>query len=358
MDALRSALTALIDPISQKTLAQLNAIQELQETAQGIEVKLQFPFANGQFVSRLRESELSELTRLAQGRQLIWKISHQLTVQPGERMPNLAQVKQIIAVSSGKGGVGKSTTAVNLALALVKEGAKVALLDADIYGPSIPLMLGCEGETPNLVEGQQVMYPIEAHDLKVNSVGFLVAADTATVWRGPMASGVLQQLLRDTRWGEVDYLVVDMPPGTGDIQLTLAQVVPVSAAVIVTTPQTIALADAVKGVAMYQKVNVPVAGVIENMSFHICSNCGHHDYLFGQGGGERVASLYEVPLLGCLPLDKQIGEDVDQGNPTVVAQPASELSHAYQATAAKTAFQVWQQGQAEAPQVRIEITDD
>lgn len=358
MSALESYLLALIEPVSGQTLAALNAVRVVIESDTSFQVDLVFPFANGQFLTRLSDEQLATIEQQANGKSIEWTIQHEIEFFPGERLPNLQQVKQIIAVSSGKGGVGKSTTAVNLALALAKEGAKVALLDADIYGPSLPLMLGCEGKTPGLPDGKQMMIPISAHGLIVNSVGFLVAADTATVWRGPMAAGVLQQLLRDTIWGEVDYLVVDMPPGTGDIQLTLAQVVPVSAAVIVTTPQTIALADAVKGIAMYQKVNVPVAGVIENMSFHICSNCGQHDYLFGQDGGRRIAGLYEVPLLGALPLDRQIGDDVEEGKPTVVAHPESDLARAYQKSAVAMAFEVWLQTSEQEPPVAIEITDD
>lgn len=358
MSTIHNFLSTLVEPISGLRLAELDAIKGVTEHAASVLIHLEFPYANGQFVSRLGDESLSQLNELVGSKSLEWQISHKVTHFEGERLPSLTNVKQIIAISSGKGGVGKSTTAVNLALGLVQEGAKVALLDGDIYGPSLPLMLGCEGKTPGLPDGKQMMIPISAHGLIVNSVGFLVAADTATVWRGPMAAGVLQQLLRDTIWGEVDYLIVDMPPGTGDIQLTLAQVVPVSAAVIVTTPQTIALADAVKGIAMYQKVNVPVAGVVENMSYHICSNCGHHDYLFGQEGGKRIAGHYEVPLLGAIPLDKQIGEDVEEGEPTVIAQPESELAKAYRQTAVSTAVEIWKQSLAQEAPVQIEISDD
>ena len=358
MSPIESYLASLIEPVSGHSLSALNAVTSVKTQGDKLFIQLVFPFANGQFVQRLTKEQQLKLATLAAGKTLEWQISHHIEPTVGERMPNLSQVKQIIAISSGKGGVGKSTTAVNLALALVQEGAKVALLDADIYGPSLPLMLGCEGKTPGLPDGKQMMIPISAHGLIVNSVGFLVAADTATVWRGPMAAGVLQQLLRDTIWGDVDYLVVDMPPGTGDIQLTLAQVVPLSAAVIVTTPQTIALADAVKGIAMYDKVNVPVAGVIENMSYHICVQCGHHDHLFGQEGGQRIAAHYEVPLLGALPLNKQIGDDVEDGLPTVMAAPDGELARAYQQTAVAMAVQVWQLTQQQQAPVSIEMSDD
>ncbi|GGA70114.1 iron-sulfur cluster carrier protein [Neiella marina] len=358
MSDFQNALIQIVEPVSGLPLAELCLAIEVVETSTSIDVQLVMPFPNQGLWQRLSAQDQQTLEHLAAGKTIHFDISHDIDAKVGERLPSLQKVKHIIAVSSGKGGVGKSTTAVNLALALQQEGAKVALLDADIYGPSLPLMLGCEGQTPGLPDGQKMMIPISAHGLVVNSVGFLVAADTATVWRGPMAAGVLQQLLRDTIWGEVDYLVVDMPPGTGDIQLTLAQVVPVSAAVIVTTPQTIALADAVKGIAMYQKVDVPVAGVIENMSFHACTNCGHHDYLFGKDGGKRIADLYDVPLLGALPLDRQIGDDVDAGTPTVVAQPDSLLAQSYRHAAVATAFQLWL-GNSEQPEpVAIDISDD
>lgn len=242
---------------------------------------------------------------------------------------NLSRVKQIIAVASGKGGVGKSTTSVNLALALQARGKKVALLDADIYGPSLPIMMGVPTEQPAVPDGKQ-MIPVSAHGLVLNSIGFLVPPSEAAIWRGPMAGGALQQLLNDTIWpNEVDYLVVDMPPGTGDIQLTLAQQAPISAAVIVTTPQDIALADAVKGLAMFEQVKVPVAGIIENMSMHICSECGHKEAIFGEDGGRDVAERYGVPLLGQLPLDIQIRKQADGGQPTVIADPEGPLTQSY-----------------------------
>ncbi|MCM2680640.1 iron-sulfur cluster carrier protein ApbC [Echinimonas agarilytica] len=358
MSTLELVLSNLIEPVSGLTLSALNAVKSIEQQHDKISVELEFPFANGQFESRLSNDQRQQLEQAVGSKSIDWQVTHAIEATAGERLPNLSNVKNIIAISSGKGGVGKSTTAVNLALALKAEGASVALLDADIYGPSLPLMLGCENEKPGLPDGKQMMIPVSAHGLIVNSVGFLVPDDTATVWRGPMAAGVLQQLLRDTIWGDVDYLVVDMPPGTGDIQLTLAQVVPVSAAVIVTTPQTIALADAVKGIAMYNKVNVPVAGVIENMSYHLCSNCGHHDYLFGQDGGQRIAAHYEVPLLGALPLDKVIGDDVEAGEPTVIATPESALSRGYHNAAVATAAQLWQLSANQSPVVSIDASDD
>ncbi len=239
----------------------------------------------------------------------------------------LPEVKNILAVASGKGGVGKSTTAVNLALALVAEGATVGLLDADIHGPSIPMMLGLTGK-PESPDGKNIE-PKHAHGLQAMSIGLFLGEDTPTIWRGPMTTQYLQQLLTTTLWQGLDYLVIDLPPGTGDIQLTLAQRVPLSAAVIVTTPQDIALIDAKKALKMFEKVEVPVLGIVENMAVHVCSNCGHAEHIFGQGGGERMAAQYDVPLLGSLPLDIGIREQADSGAPTVVSQPDSDIARRY-----------------------------
>ncbi len=251
----------------------------------------------------------------------------------------LASVRNIIAVASGKGGVGKSTTAVNLALALACEGARVGLLDADIYGPSMPRMLGLIGERPVTPDGKH-FEPLTAHGLAAMSIGFLIDESQPMVWRGPMVTSALNQMLGQTLWGELDYLIVDMPPGTGDIQLTLAQRVPVSGAVIVTTPQDIALSDARKGLEMFRKVNVNVLGIVENMSLHICSNCGHQESIFGHGGGERMATEYGVPLLGSLPLDIRIREETDSGRPSVVADPESAVARAYREAALTMAGQL------------------
>ena len=248
----------------------------------------------------------------------------------------LPSIKNVVAVASGKGGVGKSTVAANLALALAAQGARVGLLDADIYGPSQPLIMGLAGSRPTTADGKH-LEPPRAHGIAVMSIGFLIDPDQPMVWRGPMATQALTQLLGDTLWGELDYLIVDMPPGTGDIQLTLAQRVPVSGAIIVTTPQDIALADARKGLMMFRKVSVPVLGVVENMATHICSNCGHEEHVFGQGGGERMAAEYGVPLLGSLPLDIRIREQSDGGRPTVVAEPDGRLASAFGATARRAA---------------------
>lgn len=248
------------------------------------------------------------------------------------KLPRLSKVKNIIAVASGKGGVGKSTTSVNLAFALQAEGARVGLLDADIYGPSVPIMLGNPQDQP-VSEDNRHMIPLTCHGLVANSIGYLVPAENATIWRGPMASKALQQLLRETLWPELDYLIVDMPPGTGDIQLTMAEQVPLTAAVIVTTPQDLALADATKGIAMFNKVNIPVLGVVENMSYYQCRHCGEKEFVFAQGGGQQLASQQNIPLLGQLPLDISIREHADGGNPLLIEQPDSPSSDAYKAAA-------------------------
>jgi ATP-binding protein involved in chromosome partitioning len=248
------------------------------------------------------------------------------SVQQG--LKPLPGVRNVLAVASGKGGVGKSTVAVNFALALAREGARVGLLDADIYGPSQPRMLGLLGRRPETRDGK-ILEPLVAHGIEAMSIGFLVDDQQPMAWRGPMVTSALNQLLMQTRWGDLDYLVVDMPPGTGDIQLTLAQRVPVSGAVIVTTPQDIALADARKGLEMFQKVHVPVLGVVENMSLHVCTRCGHEERIFGENGGSELASQYGVPLLGSLPLDRRIREETDQGKPTVAADPTGPLARAF-----------------------------
>jgi ATP-binding protein involved in chromosome partitioning len=250
----------------------------------------------------------------------------------------LPKVKNIVAVASGKGGVGKSTTAVNLALALAAEGANVGLLDADIYGPSIPMMMGIEGR-PESDDGQ-TMEPMENYGVQVMSIGFLVAQDEAMIWRGPMATQALEQLLRQTNWKDLDYLIVDMPPGTGDIQLTLSQRVPMTGAVVVTTPQDIALLDAKKGIKMFEKVGVPILGIVENMAVHVCSNCGHVEHIFGADGGKKMAAEYGMDYLGALPLDMQIRLQADSGKPTVVSDPDSDVAGLYKAVARKVALAI------------------
>ena len=253
-------------------------------------------------------------------------------------------VKNIIAVASGKGGVGKSTTAVNLALALSAEGARVGILDADIYGPSQPRMLGITGK-PESKDGQ-TLEPMTSYHLQAMSIGFLIDEETPMIWRGPMVTQALEQLLNDTNWEELDYLVIDLPPGTGDTQLTLAQKVPVSGAIIVTTPQDIALLDARKGFKMFEKVEVPILGIVENMSIHICSNCGHEEHIFGEGGGSRMAEQYGVEFLGALPLEMRIREETDSGKPTVVAEPESRPSQIYREIARNAAAKLARQAKS------------
>jgi len=271
--------------------------------------------------------------------------------------PNLRQISRIVVVASGKGGVGKSTTAVNLALALHRQGARVGLFDADIYGPSQPLMLGVTGRRPQIVNGNQ-MVPITAHGIKCNSVGFLVDDNQAMVWRGPMVVGAFNQILNDTSWGELDYLIIDMPPGTGDIQLSLAQSVPVTGAVIVTTPQDVALLDAKRGIEMFRKVQVPILGVVENMGLHICSQCGHSEHIFGEGGADRIAYAYDVEVLGSLPLDGKIRAQCDAGTPAVAAEPNSNVSQIYGQIALRISAQLAGIGKPGSDMPSISVSDD
>jgi ATP-binding protein involved in chromosome partitioning len=280
-------------------------------------------------------------------------VSH--AVQRGVKL--IPGVKNIIAVASGKGGVGKSTTAVNLALALAAEGASVGMLDADIYGPSQPTMLGITGR-PESKDGKR-LEPMEGHGIQAMSIGFLIDVETPMVWRGPMVTQALEQLLNETNWRDVDYLVVDLPPGTGDIQLTLAQRVPVTGAVIVTTPQDIALMDARKGLKMFEKVNIPILGIVENMSLHICSKCGHEEHMFGEGGGARMSKDYGVELLGALPLDIRIREQADSGKPTVVADPDGRVAEIYRQIARRVAVKIAEKQQdhsAAFPKIVIQNT--
>ena len=266
-------------------------------------------------------------------------VTSKITAHAAQRgVALLPQVKNIVAVASGKGGVGKSTTAVNLALALAAEGAKVGVLDADIYGPSQPMMLGIN-RRPESDDGK-TMEPLENYGVQVMSIGFLVDQDEAMIWRGPMATQALEQLLRQTNWKDLDYLIVDMPPGTGDIQLTLSQRVPLTGAVVVTTPQDIALLDAKKGIKMFEKVGVPILGIVENMAVHVCSNCGHVEHIFGADGGKKMAAGYGMDYLGALPLALHIREQADSGTPTVVAAPESEVAGLYKGIARQVAIKI------------------
>jgi ATP-binding protein involved in chromosome partitioning len=274
-------------------------------------------------------------------------------------MESILGVRNIIAVASGKGGVGKSTCAVNLALALAAEGARVGLLDGDIYGPSQQLMLGIGADQRPGQQGDQYLLPIEAHGLQTMSMGYLTSEKTPMVWRGPMASGAMQQMISQTLWQDLDYLVVDMPPGTGDIQLTLSQRVPVSGAVIITTPQDIALLDAIKGIEMFRKVDVPILGVVENMAWHTCSQCGHREHLFGEGGGDRLAADYGVGMLGALPLRLSIRQQTDGGTPTVAADPEGEISGIFREIARQVGASLWRSARDTSPGVPvIETVED
>lgn len=308
-----------------------------------VTLSLSLPFAAASwFSSWQQEMPLNGVDDLL----VSWEYHQDIaTIKRNSQVKGIGGIRNIIAVASGKGGVGKSTTAVNLALALQKEGARVGLLDADIYGPSLPTMLGCSDEHPVSADGKH-MQPVMRYGLACNSIGFLVPADEAAIWRGPMASKALSQLLHETVWGELDYLVVDLPPGTGDIQLTMAQQVPTTAALIVTTPQDIALIDARKAMAMFGKVQIPVLGVVENMSYHICSQCGHHESIFGAGGGEAFAEEFGVPLLGQLPLHIDIRTAMDKGQPITLDNQDNPWSQAYSRLAQRVAARLYFTGEA------------
>ncbi|MEY4563709.1 MAG: hypothetical protein RLZZ618_2986 [Pseudomonadota bacterium] len=340
--ALTSALQTVIDPNTGKDFVSTRQLKNLRIDggAVSFEVELGYP-AKSQFA--LLTGLLEAAARQVPGVESVIVdmrskvLAH--AVQRGVQL--LPKVKNIIAVASGKGGVGKSTTAVNLALALSAEGASVGILDADIYGPSQPMMMGLSGR-PESHDGK-TMEPMENHGVQVISIGFLVEADNAMIWRGPMATQALDQLLRQTNWRELDYLIVDMPPGTGDIQLTLCQRVPLTGAVVVTTPQDIALIDARRGIRMFEKVGVPVLGVVENMAMHVCSNCGHVEHIFGEGGGQRMAGEFKMDYLGALPLDLGIRVQADSGTPTVVSHPDGEIAAIYKGMARQVAIKIAQQ---------------
>ncbi|BEP60409.1 iron-sulfur cluster carrier protein ApbC [Variovorax sp. V213] len=335
-DGLMDALKAVADPNTGKNFVATRSLKNLQISDGDVSFDLELGYPARSQHAALRKA-LVAAAKTVPGVSnvsvnIVTKvISH--AVQRGvQLMPN---VKNIIAVASGKGGVGKSTTAANLALALASEGAAVGLLDADIYGPSQPMMLGIEGRPES--EDGKTMEPLENHGVQVMSIGFLVDQDEAMIWRGPMATQALEQLLRQTNWKDLDYLIVDMPPGTGDIQLTLSQRVPMTGAVIVTTPQDIALLDAKKGIKMFEKVGVPILGIVENMAVHICSNCGHVEHIFGSEGGKKMAEQYQMEYLGALPLDINIRLQADSGKPTVVADPDGEVAGIYKAVARRVA---------------------
>ncbi len=337
--ALQDALKTVADPHTGRDFVTSKALKNLRVDGGDVSFDVELGYPAKSLVPNLRK-QLIAAARTVPG---VENVSANITtrvlahaVQRGVQL--LPKVKNIIAVASGKGGVGKSTTTVNLALALAAEGASVGILDADIYGPSQPTMMGIEGR-PESVDGQ-TMEPLENYGVQVISIGFLIEPDNPMIWRGPMATQALEQLLRQTNWRELDYLLVDMPPGTGDIQLTLSQRVPLTGAVIVTTPQDIALLDARKGLKMFEKVGVPILGIVENMAVHVCSNCGHTEHIFGADGGRRMAEEYGVDYLGALPLNLSIREQADAGRPTVVREPEGEIARLYTEVARKVAVKI------------------
>jgi ATP-binding protein involved in chromosome partitioning len=328
--AVQAAVENYVDPYLGESLGDAGAVRRVVEDQGRVTVELSLGFPVGGYESELTEALREQVASAGiDAASLAFHIESEIHAHAVQRtLKPLKDVKNVVAVASGKGGVGKSTVAVNLALAWAAQGARVGILDADIYGPSQPLMLGLTGERPTAPDGKH-MEPLRSHGVAAMSIGFLIEADQPMVWRGPMVTQALTQLLTDTNWGPLDYLVIDMPPGTGDIQLTLSQRVPVAGAIIVTTPQDIALADARKGLKMFEKVSIPVLGIVENMSIHICSNCGHEEHIFGSGGGSRMAEEYDVRLLGELPLDAHIREEADGGRPTVMSAPDSPRAAAY-----------------------------
>ena len=338
-DAVKAALATVVDPNTHKDLIASKSVKNivLDGDAVAFDVELGYP-AKSQFDS-LRKAAIAAVRQVPGVANVSVNVTSKIVAHTAQRGVKLmSNVKNIIAVASGKGGVGKSTTAVNLALALAAEGAQVGILDADIYGPSQPMMMGISGR-PETLDGKS-MEPMENHGLQVSSIGFVIDNDQPMVWRGPIVTQALQQLLDQTNWRDLDYLIVDMPPGTGDVQLTLSQKVPVTGAVIVTTPQDIALLDARKGLKMFEKVGIPILGIVENMSTHICSNCGHAEAIFGHGGGEKMCAEYGIDFLGALPLTMSIRQQADSGVPTVVAEPNGPLADIYKAIARKVAVKV------------------
>ncbi|OQW69658.1 MAG: Fe-S-binding ATPase [Proteobacteria bacterium ST_bin12] len=336
---IQNVLKSLIDPNTGKDFITSKSAKNIQINGDKVSLDIVLGYPAKSVMANLQALVTEHLKSHAGVSEVMVNIGSRIVAHKVQQGVNLLpNVKNIIAVASGKGGVGKSTTSVNLALALAAEGATVGLLDADIYGPSQPQMLGISGR-PESTDGKS-MQPMLAHGIQAMSIGFLVDIDTPMVWRGPMVTGALEQLLRDTKWNDLDYLVIDLPPGTGDIQLTLAQKIPVTGAIIVTTPQDIALLDARRGLKMFEKVNIPILGIVENMSTHICSNCGHEEHIFGAGGGAQMCSDYNVDLLGSLPLDISIREQTDSGKPTVINTPDSKIANIYKEIARKAAIKI------------------
>jgi len=331
---IENLLKNIIDPNVETDLVTARSVKSIDIEGGNVTVCIELGYPAKSFIDGFKQQLVERISGLNGVSSVEVDISVNIvshTVQ--NNLKPIANIKNIIAIASGKGGVGKSTTSVNLALALAAEGATVGILDADIYGPSIPTMLGLSGYPES--QDNKTMMPKVSYGVQTISIGYLIDADQPMIWRGPMVTNALQQLLNDTNWSGVDYLIVDLPPGTGDIQLTLAQQIPVSGAVIVTTPQDIALIDAQRGLGMFEKVSVPILGVVENMSMHICSNCGHEEAIFGEGGGSAMAEKNKIELLGSLPLNKQIRECADSGRPTVVADPNGRASEVYKEIARK-----------------------
>ncbi|MDP3250676.1 MAG: iron-sulfur cluster carrier protein ApbC [Hydrogenophaga sp.] len=337
--ALLTALQAVTDPNTGQDFVSTRALKNLQVGDGDVAFDLEMGYPAKSQIPALRRALIAAAKSVPGVDNVSVNVTTKITAHAVQRgvqlMPN---VKNIIAVASGKGGVGKSTTAVNLALALAAEGAKVGILDADIYGPSQPMMMGVEGRPES--EDGETMEPLENYGVQVISIGFLIDRDEAMIWRGPMATQALEQLLRQTNWKDLDYLIVDMPPGTGDIQLTLSQRVPLTGAVIVTTPQDIALLDARKGIKMFEKVGVPILGIVENMAVHVCPECGHVEHIFGVDGGKNMAAEYGMDYLGALPLNMSIRVQADSGMPTVVADPEGEIAGLYKTVARQVAIKI------------------
>ena len=339
VEAVRDALSTVIDPNTGKDLVSSKSAKNIRVDGGNVTLDIELGYPANSQMDGIRNAAIAAVRAVpgvinVSANVQVKIVAH--AVQRGVKL--MTNVRNIIAVASGKGGVGKSTTAVNLALALAAEGARVGLLDADIYGPSQPMMMGVSGR-PDSHDGK-TMEPLENYGVQIASIGFMIDPDQPMVWRGPIVTQALQQLLEQTNWRDLDYLIVDMPPGTGDVQLTLSQKVPVTGSVIVTTPQDIALLDARKGLKMFEKVGIPILGIVENMSVHICSNCGHAEPLFGQGGGEKMCADYGVDFLGALPLTMSIREQADSGKPTVVADPEGPVAAIYKTIARKVAVKV------------------
>ena len=354
----QEALKNLVDPNTRQDFVATKSVRSIKLDGDKVAVDVLLGYPAKSQIEPIREQVTKALKALPGAGGVSVNVQMKIVSHAVQRGVKLVHnIKNIIAVASGKGGVGKSTVAVNLALALAAEGASVAVLDADIYGPSQPTMLGIRGR-PESRDGK-TLEPMEGHGVQAMSIGFLIDMETPMVWRGPMVTQALEQLLNETKWREVDYLVVDLPPGTGDIQLTLAQRVPVTGAVIVTTPQDIALMDARKGLKMFEKVGIPILGIVENMSIHTCSKCGHEEHIFGEGGGERMGKDYNIEMLGALPLDIRIREQADSGRPTVVADPDGRVAQVYKQIARRVAVKIAEKAQdhtAAFPKIVIQNT--